>query len=124
MLDLKSFNLEYQTSMLGAASFDLSGLPKDYFIRVEGSQTIAWVQTIFQVIGVRSLLASSLKLEGFSHSLIRGSQNAALVVRQPNGYMAILYELDYQNLSNSDLISWAKQLNANQIKRDRSFKVV
>jgi hypothetical protein len=124
MLNTENFDLEYLGSMIGAATFDLSGLPREYFVRVGGSQTIAWVQNIFQILGVRSLLAASFKLEGFSHSVARGAKNAALIVKQPNGYLAILYQPDYINLTRPNLTAWAKQFNASQLKRDKNFQVV
>ncbi len=124
MYELNPANQEYQAAILSAATFDLSGLPREYFLRVTGTHTIAWVQTIFQVLGVRSLLASSLQLEGFSHTILRGSEYTALVVKQPNGYLAILYEPDYQDLTNSSLTEWARQLNSNQLKKDQNFQVV
>jgi hypothetical protein len=117
-------NQVYQSDILSAATFDLSGLPRDYFIRITGTHTIAWVQTIFQVLGVRSLLSSSLKLEGFSHAILKGSEYMALVVKQPNGYLAILYELNYSELANPSLTDWAKQLNPNQLKKDKRFQLI
>jgi hypothetical protein len=124
MYETDSLSQVYQSAILSAATFDLSGLPRDYFIRVTGNHTIAWVQTIFQVLGVRSLLGSSLRLEGFSHSVLKGSEYTALVVKQPNGYLAILYDPDYPMLTDPSLTAWAKQLNPTQLKKDKKFQAI
>jgi hypothetical protein len=78
----------YSNSIVGAAIFDLNGLPKEYFTTGEGSN-MSWVQTIFQALGLRSLLMSSLQLEGFHHAVIQGSDCCAVVVKQPARYMAV-----------------------------------
>jgi hypothetical protein len=118
-----SESLDYQNQAVGAAIFDQSGLPGDYFVKSDGSQYIAWVQTVFQVLGMRSLLASSLKLEGFSHTLIRGKAFTALVVKQPKGYLALLFQ--GANLAmDANLLAWAKQLDSKQLKSNQNFRVV
>ncbi|NJL42104.1 MAG: hypothetical protein HC899_39840 [Leptolyngbyaceae cyanobacterium SM1_4_3] len=52
--------MSYFDRVLGAAIFDLSGLPKDYYISAE-SADISWVQTIFQALGLQGLLTTSFQ---------------------------------------------------------------
>jgi hypothetical protein len=44
--------VSYVDFVIGAATFDLSGLPKEYFVTVEGND-ISWIQTIFQGLGLQ-----------------------------------------------------------------------
>ncbi len=77
--------------IVGAAVFDLNGLPKEYFTTPEDGNMI-WVQTIFQALGLRSLLMSSLQLEGFHHATILGTDHSAVVVKQKAHYVALLIQ--------------------------------
>ncbi|MDX1978521.1 MAG: hypothetical protein SFT94_12685 [Pseudanabaenaceae cyanobacterium bins.68] len=124
MYNTDHLDAKFAQIVLGAATFDLSGLPREYFVPRTGNHQITWVQTIFQVLGIRSLLASSVKLEGFSHAILRGEQYSALVVKQPNGYFAILTAPDAPALGDTAMIAWTKQLNANQFKKNPQFQVV
>ena len=115
---------QFTRIILGAATFDLSGLPREYFVSCSARQQITWVQTIFQVLGIRSLLNSSIKLEGFSHAAVKGEQYHALVVKQPNGYFAILTAPNDPALKDPAMISWVRQLNPTRFKKNPEFQVV
>ncbi|HEY9879270.1 MAG TPA: hypothetical protein V6D29_12505 [Leptolyngbyaceae cyanobacterium] len=75
--------------ILGVAIFDLNGLPREYFVTPENDST-NWVQIVFQSLGLKSLLMSSLKLESFQHISIYLNQQTAIVVRTKNAYVALL----------------------------------
>ncbi len=83
----------YVDAVIGAAIFDLSGLPKDYFTTAENSD-ISWVQTIFQALGLRSLIMASLQVDGFRHAAIHGTGYCAIVVKQRVRYVALLVRRD------------------------------
>lgn len=83
----------YINAVIGAAIFDLSGLPKEYFTTDENSD-ISWVQTIFQALGLRSLIMSSLQVDGFRHAVIHGTGHCAIVVKQRLRYIALLVRRD------------------------------
>jgi hypothetical protein len=68
---------KFEAYTLGAATFDLSGLPKEYYTLVDGSKSIIWVQPIFQALGLKSLLAASLPVENFTYAVIYGCGNQA-----------------------------------------------
>ena len=76
------------TDILGVAIFDTNGLPREYFVTEEDPST-RWVQLVFQALGLRSLLASSLTLEGFQQVTIRLEETTAIVVRRPQDYIAL-----------------------------------
>jgi hypothetical protein len=107
-------------AILGAAVFDLNGLPKEYFITDESSDT-SWVQTIFQVLGLRSLLISSLQLEGFCHATIRGTEQWAIVVKQRSYYLALLIKPQEENNS-QDLIRFAQTLQPSDLRTIPGFQ--
>ena len=100
-------NSYFSDSVIGAAIFDLSGLPKEYFTTVE-SNDVSWVQTIFQALGLQSLLMSSLRLEGFRHAIVRSTEYWAIVVRQKSSYTALLVrQADFDIMSDS-FVHWAQ----------------
>lgn len=109
-------------SVIGAAVFDLSGLPKEYFT-AEESHDISWVQTIFQALGLQSLLTSSLRLEGFHYVVVHSKGYQAIVVRQKTYYVAILIQKTNEAISES-LIKWAQEFNPRDLKADPRFSVV
>lgn len=115
--------LSYESHTLGAATFDLSGLPKEYFTLADGNKNISWVQTIFQALGLRSLLSSSLKLEAFHHAVIRGQGYTAVVVKQPSCYLALLLEANTDVL-NEQFVIWVRQFDANNLKKNPRFRVL
>ncbi|MEE3719142.1 hypothetical protein V2H45_20565 [Tumidithrix elongata RA019] len=113
----------FENYALGAATFDLSGLPKEYFSLVDGSKSIIWVQPIFQAIGLKSLLAASLSLDTFNYVVIRGNDYTALVVRQQSCYLAILLEPTNEAIDEK-LINWARQFDTSKLKKHPRFQVM
>lgn len=113
----------YEDHLLGIATFDLSGLPKEFFTLIDSGIGITWVQPIFQVIGMRSLFSASLTLENFLYAVIQGKGYGALIIRQQNDYLAVLLRGDLGIVSD-DLLVWAKQLNVQQFANDPRYKVV
>lgn len=104
----------YLDRVLGAAIFDLSGLPRNYYISTANTD-ISWIQTIFQTLGLQALLKASLQLETFRHAVIHGFHAQAVIVRQQACYVALLIDLiepveqiEQANvLVSEDLIQWA-----------------
>lgn len=113
----------YADSVIGAAIFDPSGLPKEYFTTPE-SGDIGWVQTIFQALGLRSLLMSSLRLEGFSHAIIHGSGYFAIVVKQKANYIALLVrQNDLRGVSQS-FVRWVHEFEPSTLRDHPRFNSV
>jgi predicted regulator of Ras-like GTPase activity (Roadblock/LC7/MglB family) len=111
----------YAEQLLGVAVFDLSGLPKTYFVST-GSSDISWVQIVFQVLGLQSLLLGSFKLDNFQHMVIRGQNNCVLLVKQRDRYMALL--LQSQPHLSPALIEWAQKFNPAFLKSDPRFSPI
>ncbi|HEY9862092.1 MAG TPA: hypothetical protein V6D16_21540 [Candidatus Obscuribacterales bacterium] len=111
----------YSSSIVGAAIFDLNGLPKEYFTTDEGSN-MSWVQTIFQALGLRSLLMSSLQLEGFHHAVIQGPDCCAVVVKQPARYMALLIQQTEPGVMTDAFVQWVQRFEPNVLKTHPRFR--
>lgn len=100
-------------ALLGAALFDTSGLPREYFV-TEHHRTTHWVQVVFQALGLRSLLASSLKLEGFQQTTIHLKDTAIVVVRRRHDYLALRVQataIPAMQRGNQDFAQWVNTLD-------------
>ena len=113
----------FEACMLGAATFDLSGLPKEYYTLVDGSKSIIWVQPIFQALGLKSLLTASLPVESFTHAIIHGKDYTAVVIKQHGNYLAMLIDPQSEIIDNSFLI-WAQYFDTNSLKNNPKFQVI
>ncbi|MCS6813039.1 MAG: hypothetical protein NZ772_05630 [Cyanobacteria bacterium] len=113
---------DYMQDVIGAATFDLNGLPKDYYLTEESSH-INWVQTIFQALGLRSLLMSSLQLEGFQHAVVNGSDYSAIVVKQPARYVALLMRHTESTTITPAFIHWVQEFDPSRLCSDERFRV-
>lgn len=118
----KDSSVSYSNSVIGAAIFDLSGLPKEYFT-TKDCVDMSWVQTIFQALGLQSLLISSLRLEGFRHVVVHSKQYQAIVVRQKSRYTAILIHQNSEPVSEA-FIHWAHEFEPSLLKSDPRFSTV
>jgi len=112
----------YMDVILGAAIFDLNGLPREYLITNE-VKNMNWVQTIFQALGLRSLLMSSLRLEGFRHVTIYSKDHCALVVKQKTQYTALLINQTQSTPVTKAFIEWAQNFQPEQLKLNPLFHV-
>ncbi len=113
----------YANAVIGAAVFDLSGLPKEYFTTIENGD-VSWVQTIFQALGLRSLLTSSLQIEGFHHAVIHGTGYCAVVVKQRLRYVALLVRReDFVHVS-QPFIQWMQNFEPVVLTANPRFSVV
>jgi len=114
---------QFETYTLGAATFDLSGLPKEYYTLVDGSKSIIWVQPIFQALGLKSLLAASLPVENFTHAVIYGKEYTAVVIKQQGNYLALLIDPKIE-VVDEQFLNWAHSFNATSLKNNPKFQVV
>ncbi|MEB3359802.1 MAG: hypothetical protein VKK04_23960 [Synechococcales bacterium] len=109
--------------IIGAAVFDLNGLPKEYFTTIDNTD-VSWVQTIFQALGLRSLLMSSLQVDGFHYATIHGLRHRAIVVKQRTRYIALLVnKVHFDDLADS-IIDWMQEFDASRLKTDPRFCLV
>lgn len=114
--------MSYSDYVVGAAVFDLNGLPKEYFTTSD-SANMSWVQTIFQALGLRSLLMSSLQLEGFHHATIRGAEYCAIVVKQRAHYTALLVRQQDESVPDS-FIHWVQNFQLSELRQNSRFRLV
>lgn len=115
--------MSYSDSIIGAAIFDLSGLPKEYFTTAE-SNDVSWVQTIFQALGLQSLLISSLQLEGFRHAVVHGSGYRAIVVRQKARYTALLMRQSDSQIMSDEFVQWSIEFEPRTLRTHPRFSPV
>lgn len=109
--------------ILGVAIFDFSGLPQEYFVTADNEST-SWVQLVFQALGLKSLLMASLKLDGFSYICIGLEQQAAIVVRTKEEYIALLLRrpLTFATVQESDRFSqWVRQFERQLLRQHDRF---
>lgn len=110
--------------ILGVAIFDVSGLPREYFVTSDNTTT-NWVQTVFQALGLKTLLMSSLKLEGFRNIAIHLDQRTAIVVRGRNAYIAVLVK-GVKHFANDDAAEqfghWTRQFEQTTLRQHPRFK--
>lgn len=111
----------YTDLVLGAAIFDLNGLPKEYFTTSDSSN-MSWVQTIFQALGLRSLLMSSLQLEGFHHATIYGGGACAIIVKQKAHYTALLIKHTQYEVIPNEFIQWVQNFQPAKLQFDPRFR--
>jgi len=116
-------DVAFEYYALGAATFDLTGLPKEYFTLVDGNSSIAWVQPIFQSLGIKSLLTTSLPVESFQHAIIYGKDYVSVVIRQQSCYLALLLDPS-QDIVNDEFIHWARTFDVNSLKHNPRFHVL
>jgi predicted regulator of Ras-like GTPase activity (Roadblock/LC7/MglB family) len=115
-------NVTASNDVIGAAIFDLNGLPKEYFTTRE-SADVSWVQTIFQALGLQSLLLSSLQLEGFRYIVVQGREYRAIVTKQKSRYTAILVRRTTEAVAET-LVKWAQDFEPASLRADPRFNVV
>lgn len=113
----------FESYTLGAATFDLSGLPKEYYTLVDGSKSLTWVQPIFQALGLKSLLTASLPVENFTYAVIHGKDHTAIVIRQQSNYLALLTVPDRQAI-NERYLGWAQSFDATSLRNNPKFQVI
>ncbi len=114
---------KFEAYALGAATFDLSGLPKEYYTLVDGSKSIIWVQPIFQALGLKSLLTASLPVENFTHAVIHGNEYTAVVIKQQRNYLALLIDPQVGTVDDQ-FLNWALYFDAASLKNNPKFQVI
>jgi len=118
--DPKNSAMLYINDVVGAAIFDLNGLPKEYFTTAE-NHSMGWLQTIFQALGLRSLLMSSLQLENFQYAVIEGSGYCAVIVKQRTSYSALLLKQKSEEIS-IEVIDWAQTFEPEVLRENPRFQ--
>ncbi len=116
----------YINDILGVAIFDINGLPREYFTTPE-SNGMNWVQTVFQSLGLKSLLMSSLRVDGFRQATIRTTQHCAVVVKQRDHYIALLMphnDMSLKLIQNRQFSAWLEKFETKVLRSHERFCVV
>jgi hypothetical protein len=111
----------YIDRILGAAIFDRNGLPKEYFTTAEET-SLNWVQTIFQALGLKSMLITFLQLEGFHYAAVQGEEYCAIVVKQKSLYLALLIRQENGEISDQ-MAQWAQTFQPEILKTHSRFYI-
>lgn len=119
----KNMSTAFVNTVIGAAVFDLNGLPKQYYTTVD-NQDVSWVQTIFQAVGLRSLLGSSLQLEGFRYAVVCSDEHQAVVVRQKSCYVALLLRNSPEEPLSEAFKEWLLEFDLQDLTEDTRFNSI
>lgn len=123
---LQSTTLPTVEQILGLAVFDLSGLPRSYFITDQHKDT-AWIQLVFQSLGLQQLLAAEMELPTLDHMMIRTKVGNIVVVRSDQGYVALLLKRalpqERPHIDNA-WVDWICEFEATVVRTHPGFKPV
>ena len=123
---LKSVGLPNTEQILGLAVFDAQGLPRDSFITPQHKDT-EWVQLVFQSLGLQQLLATEMELPQLDHAIIRTKIGNIVIIRSPQGYIALLLKRllpqEHPNVTR-DWVEWICNFEKNIVRRHSNFKAV
>jgi hypothetical protein len=110
----------YYDCVVGAVVFDWNGLPQEYFVIPE-SELLPWEQTVFQMLGLRWLLMSYLRLGGFYHARVSCQEYTAFVIRQREHYMAVLLERSDDRENDPTFMEWLRAFEVSYLRSDPRF---
>ena len=117
--------VNYYDAVVSAVVFDWNGMPQEYFMvpSWEESSTLAWEKAVFQVLGLRWLLMSSLNLEGFQHSKLKGDAYTIHIIRQQEHHMALLLESCELRDRQPDFLEWLCGFDLSYLRNDPRFQI-
>ncbi|MFZ4667031.1 MAG: hypothetical protein ACOYME_11450 [Prochlorotrichaceae cyanobacterium] len=119
-LDLSTTNSYPINAIVGVAVFDWNGLPKEYLMTDE-NRDLSWVQTVFQILGLRSLLISSLFLEGFQHATVSDDRFHAVIVKHREYYVALLISKAKMPEVTEKFLVWTQRFNYEELSKNPRY---
>lgn len=111
----------YLAHITGAVRFDSNGLPQEYFITSQISLE-NWEQLIFQLLGLRWLLMSSLQLDRFGFARVSSGHHTAVLIRQRETYLALLLENLQDKIYDLEFRQWLSQFELAALRSDERFQ--
>ncbi len=111
----------YQAHVTGAVLFDNNGLPQEYFTTAQISLE-NWEQLIFQLLGLRWLLMSSLNFERFGFARASSGHHTAVLLRQRESYLALLTENLQDKIYDLEYRQWLSAFELTELRRDQRFQ--
>ncbi len=121
-LDLSTTNSYPVNAIVGVAVFDWNGLPKEYLMTDE-NRDLSWVQTVFQILGLRSLLISSLFLEGFQHATVSDDRFHAVIVKHQGYYVALLISRAKMPEITEKFLVWTQRFNYEELSKNPRYHI-
>lgn len=112
---------DYQAHITGAVLFDNNGLPQEYFTTSQNSLE-NWEQLIFQLLGLRWLLMSSLNFDSFGFARASSGGHTALLLRQRETYLALLTENLQGKIYDLEFRQWLPTFELAQLRSDGRFQ--
>jgi hypothetical protein len=82
---------------------------------------LTWTQTIFQILGLQSLLATLIPSEEFDYATLNGQLYCAIVMKQRSHYLALAIKNREDKIPDG-LIDWAKQLRPESLHKNPRFQ--
>lgn len=111
----------YQGHITGAVLFDSNGLPQEYFTSTQISLE-NWEQLIFQLLGLRWLLMSSLKMDNFGFARASSGNHTAVLLRQRETYLALLTESLDDKVYDLAFRQWLAKFELAELRHDDRFQ--
>ncbi|MEO0539791.1 MAG: hypothetical protein AAFZ80_02880 [Cyanobacteria bacterium P01_A01_bin.105] len=111
-------------AIIGMAIFDLNGLPQEYFITPSNRDT-AWVQLVFQSLGLQALAADALGLGDLRHTVVQTREGDAVVIRTPERFLALFVKRSRPQAMprlEPDWVEWVCQFEANELRSHPHFR--
>ncbi|NEQ46369.1 MAG: hypothetical protein F6K00_23625 [Leptolyngbya sp. SIOISBB] len=84
------------------------------------------MQIVFQALGLRSLLSSSLELEDFHQVTIKLEATTAIVVRRQQDYIALQFKgqmMTRNQMDEKQFIAFIEALDLDQLRQHPHFRV-
>jgi len=111
----------YRAHVTGAVLFDSNGLPREYFTTAQLTLE-NWEQLIFQLLGLRWLLMSSLSFDHFSFARASSGHHTAVLLRQRESYVALLTENLQGKIYDIKFRQWLSTFDLTTLRHDERFQ--
>ncbi len=118
---LHSESYNYQAHITGAVLFDSNGLPQEYFTTSQNSLE-NWEQLVFQLLGLRWLLMSSLNFDSFGFARASSGHHTAVLLRQRETYLALLTENLQEKVYDLEYRQWLFSFKLSDLRSDERFQ--
>ena len=119
-------NLPTAQQILGVAIFDAQGLPREYFLTAQHSET-DWLQVTLQSLGLQQLFKFEMELPSLNHAIIRTNAGNIAIVPSTEGFIAILLKRAVPQDSptiDQAWIEWACNFVETVVRTDPNFRAV
>jgi len=113
-------------AIIGIAIFGVDGLPKEYFITPENRDT-AWVQLVFQALGLQALTAEALGTQVLKHTIVQTRDGDAVIVRAADHFLALFVKRSRPQAIprvDADWIDWVCAFEEKELRSHPHFRAI